>query len=277
MRCHQGRREGRPPVLDNRRVRAAQAVHRRPLQEALWPFGRRDEILIINGSQQGLDLIGKIFIDPGDPVALERPGYLGAIQAFSLFEPKFRAISLHDDGPDTGELSRVLQENNPKIFYGIPNSQNPSGITYSEQKRRELGKMLSETDTVFVEDDALGELRFDGTAGIPVTRYLPGEGIMMGSFSKIFSPGMRLGWLYAPEDIMEKLIVAKQASDLHSNYLSQRILAQYLEDNDIDAHIRKITAAYSSRAALMATCLSGPHSPKASHRRNFSGKQRNET
>ncbi|KQC04060.1 MAG: aspartate aminotransferase [Methanoculleus sp. SDB] len=214
-----------------------------------------DEILITNGSQQCLDLIGKIFIDRSDAVVIERPGYLGAIQAFSLFEPVFHAVSLHDDGPDTGELAGILYDEDPKFFYGIPNSQNPTGITYSEEKRREIAEILHDTGTIFVEDDAYGEVRFDGSAELPVTRYLPGEGIMTGTFSKIFSPGMRLGWIYAPGDIMERLIVVKQASDLHSNYLSQRILATYLEENDIDAHIRKITAAYASRAALMAACM----------------------
>ncbi|NYT05558.1 MAG: PLP-dependent aminotransferase family protein [Methanomicrobiales archaeon] len=214
-----------------------------------------DEILITNGSQQCLDLIGKVLIDAGDAVAIERPGYLGAIQAFSLYEPVFQPVPLAPDGPDTGVLEETLRTHEPAFFYGIPNAQNPSGITYSDRRRRECAKILAEYETVFVEDDAYGELRFDGKAMVPVARHLPGLGVMTGSFSKIFSPGMRLGWIYAPADLYEKLVIAKQASDLHSNYLSQRILSRYLEANDIDAHIATIRDAYRMRAQVMVQSM----------------------
>lgn len=214
-----------------------------------------DEILITNGSQQCLDLVGKVFINNGDSVLMERPGYLGAIQAFSMYEPEFHSVSLHDDGPDTGELSSVLSEELPVFFYGIPNSQNPTGISYSEEKRKEVAEILNEAGTPFVEDDAYGELRFDGRALKPVKYYMPELGIMTGSFSKIFSPGMRLGWICADKEVLDKLIIAKQASDLHSNYLSQRILYKYLEDNDIDTHIEKISAEYKKRADLMVETI----------------------
>lgn len=214
-----------------------------------------DEILITNGSQQCLDLIGKVFIDKGDAVLMEKPGYLGAIQAFSLYEPEFHSVPLEDDGPDTKALSEVLSEESPAFFYGIPNSQNPTGISYSDEKRREVAEILSEADVPFIEDDAYGELRFDGKAVKPVKYYMPGNGVMTGSFSKIFSPGMRLGWICADKEILEKVIIAKQASDLHSNYLSQRILYKYLEDNDIDAHIKKINVEYRARAELMVETI----------------------
>ncbi|MDD4126706.1 MAG: PLP-dependent aminotransferase family protein [Methanomicrobium sp.] len=210
-----------------------------------------DEILITNGSQQCLDLIGKIFIDKDDAVIIERPGYLGAIQAFSLYEPEFFSVNLFDDGPDTEDLKSIIHEENPKLFYGIPNSQNPSGITYSLKKRKEIGDILSESDTVFVEDDAYGELNFSGEILPPVKKYLPDLGVMTGSFSKIISPGMRLGWICAPEEIIDKISTAKQASDLHSNYLSQRIIAEYLLTNNIDEHINKIQAEYGNKCRFM--------------------------
>lgn len=210
-----------------------------------------DEILITNGSQQCLDLIGKIFIDKDDAVVIERPGYLGAIQAFSLYEPEFFSVGLFDDGPDTGELKGIIHEENPKIFYAIPNSQNPSGITYSSEKWKEIGEILSDSDTIFVEDDAYGELNFSGETLPPVKKYLPDLGVMTGSFSKIISPGMRLGWICAPEEIIDKISTAKQASDLHSNYLSQRIIAEYLLTNNIDEHIQKIRMEYGERSKFM--------------------------
>ncbi|WP_341275806.1 PLP-dependent aminotransferase family protein [Methanoeremita antiquus] len=214
-----------------------------------------DEILITNGSQQCLDLLGKILIDKDDAVLIERPGYLGAIQAFSLYEPEFFSVGLFEDGPDTNELQNIVSEENPKIFYGIPNSQNPSGITYSREKREEIGEILSDTDTLFIEDDAYGELNFTDEIFEPVKKYLPDLGVMTGSFSKIISPGMRLGWICAPTEIIDKISTAKQASDLHSNYLSQRIITQYLQTNDIDIHIQKIRSEYSNRCSFMTRLM----------------------
>jgi len=214
-----------------------------------------DEILITNGSQQCLDLIGKVFLDPGDPVLIERPGYLGAIQAFSLYEPVFRSVPLLDDGPDTGCLEAMLEEAPARLFYGVPNSQNPSGITYSEEKRRAVAAALTGTGTVFVEDDAYGELRFDGRRLPSVRQYLDDATIITGSFSKIVTPGLRIGWIAAPREILDQITVAKQASDLHSNTLAQRIIARYLETNDIDAHIGRITRAYRAQRDRMIAAI----------------------
>jgi 2-aminoadipate transaminase len=210
-----------------------------------------EEILITNGSQQCLDLIGKVLIDRGDRVAIERPGYLGAIQAFSLYEPEFCPVILHEEGPDTAMLAGVLEQKRPKFFYGVPNAQNPSGITYAEERRREIAEILAKYGTFMVEDDAYGELNFTGTSRPSFRQYLPELTIITGSFSKILAPGMRLGWIVAPQDIMEQVVIAKQASDLHSNYLSQRVALEYLEHADIDAHIRKVQAFYRHQCAVM--------------------------
>jgi 2-aminoadipate transaminase len=210
-----------------------------------------EEILITNGSQQCLDLIGKILIDPGDHIAIERPGYLGAIQAFSLYEPVFHPITLHEDGPDPAMLSEVLDSFPVRLFYGVPNSQNPSGITYTRTRRGEIASVLKGTPALFIEDDAYGELNFTGETMPSMREFLPDRTIITGSFSKILAPGMRLGWLVAPREIMEALVIAKQASDLHSNYLSQRIASEFLDHEDIDVHIRKIRTAYKKQCALM--------------------------
>ena len=121
-----------------------------------------EEILITNGSQQCLDLIGKILINAGDHIGIERPGYLGAIQAFSLYEPEFHPVILHEDGPDTAMLEQACNSHPLRFFYGVPNSQNPSGITYSANRRRDIAEILVKTRTLFIEDDAYGELNFSG-------------------------------------------------------------------------------------------------------------------
>jgi 2-aminoadipate transaminase len=214
-----------------------------------------EQILITNGSQQCLDLVGKVFIDPKDPVAIERPGYLGAIQAFSLYEPQFCEVPLLEDGPDTVKLSDVLDANSPKLFYGVPNFQNPSGISYSGEKRREMAKILMEHETIFIEDDAYGELRFRGNDLPLVSSYLHGQGVITGSFSKIIAPGMRMGWIAAPPDVFTQVVTAKQASDLHSNYLTQRIIYKFLTDNDLDLHIRHIREVYSLQRDIMVKII----------------------
>ncbi|MFA4860344.1 PLP-dependent aminotransferase family protein [Methanoregula sp.] len=209
------------------------------------------EIQIVNGSQQCLDLFAKIFLDPGDHVGMERPGYLGAIEAFSLYEPIIDTVPLEDNGPDLAAFERMVTSTQPKFFYGIPNSQNPSGRTYSQETRRAIAEILQSRDTVFYEDDAFGELFFDAKPRLPVKRYLPNQAVISGSFSKTVAPGMRIGWMYAPKEILAKFNVVKQASDLHSNFLCQKILHRYLTTSDPDNRIRQIVAVYERKCRQM--------------------------
>ncbi len=159
------------------------------------------------------------------------------------------------EGPDPAAFEAALDGDTIKIFYGIPNSQNPSGITYSEKRRKECAEILSGTRTIVVEDDAYGELQFSGSSHPPFKKYLPDRTILTGSFSKIFAPGMRLGWVCAPPAVMDQLVVAKQASDLHTNYLSQRIASRYLSEADLEAHIRKIRVAYKEQRDCMIAAM----------------------
>lgn len=214
-----------------------------------------DEILITTGSQQGLDLVGKIFLDPGDRVILERPGYLGAIQALGMYQAAFAPVTLQEDGVDLDGLRRALRSGPAKLYYAVPNFQNPSGISYTKEKRQAVADILRSGDTMFVEDDPYGELRFRGQASPSMGHYLPDRTILLGSFSKIAAPGLRLGWVCARGEVMEKLVVAKQGADLHSGYLAQRILEQYLADNDIDQHIARIREAYGRQRDVMIDCL----------------------
>lgn len=209
------------------------------------------EIQIVNGSQQCLDLFAKLFLNKGDHVGMERPGYLGAIEAFSLYEPVIDTVPIGVEGPDIDAFRKLIAGTRPKFFYGIPNSQNPSGCTYSQGTRKAVAECLAGTGTVFYEDDAFGELFFDGRPRLPVKHYLPEQSVISGSFSKIVAPGMRIGWMYAPAEILEKFNLVKQAADLHSNFLCQKILHRYLTTHSLDDNIRKIVAVYSRKCRLM--------------------------
>ena len=215
-----------------------------------------DEILITSGSQQCLDLLGKVFLNSGDNVVIERPGYLGAIQSFSVFQANFLTVGLEEDGPDLAELERVLDENEAKMFYAVTNFQNPSGLTYSAEKRAGVAKVLKDRSVLFVEDDPYGELRFMGESHKPVVRgYLEDNGILLGSFSKVAAPGFRLGWMVCPTDVRDKLIIAKQASDLHTSTFAQRVMHQYVTDNPLDDHIEKIRECYGNQRAAMVKAI----------------------
>jgi 2-aminoadipate transaminase len=214
-----------------------------------------EEIQIVNGSQQCLDLFAKIFLNKGDHVGIERPGYLGAIEAFSLYEPVIDTVPLEDGGPNLPAFDHLIREKEVKFFYGIPNSQNPSGRTYSQDKRREIAGILEESDAVFYEDDAFGELFFDRMPRRPVKWYLPDQAVISGSFSKIIAPGMRIGWIFAPAGILTRFNIVKQAADLHSNFFCQKILHRYLTTNNLDDHIRNIVTVYERKCRLMCDLL----------------------
>jgi 2-aminoadipate transaminase len=214
-----------------------------------------EEIQIVNGSQQCLDLFAKIFLNPGDHVGIERPGYLGAIEAFSLYEPFISAVPLKIDGLDLTRFETVMKKEQLKFFYGIPNSQNPSGGTYSQENRKAVAKILESTGTIFYEDDAFGELFFDGKPRLPVKKYLPDQTVISGSFSKIIAPGMRIGWMYAPKEILKQFNIAKQAADLHTNFFCQKILLRYLTTHNLDDHIKNVVSVYQKNCRQMSDLL----------------------
>jgi 2-aminoadipate transaminase len=248
----------------------------RPLREYIAArYARRgvkvsvDEILITNGSQQGLDLIAKALLDAGDAVLVERPTYLAAIQAFGLFEPRFVALPLEEDGVSPSDISEALAQHSPKLFYAIPNFQNPSGISWSAENRTAAAALLARADTVLVEDDPYGELRFKGVELPPLGLAPDGSGpaawaVLLGTFSKTVAPGLRIGWLCARPDIMERVIVAKQAADLHSNGFAQRVLHRYVTDNDVDKHIAAIRALYGRQRDLMVEMVRKLFPPEVS-------------
>ena len=213
-----------------------------------------DQILMINGSQQGLDLIGKIFLNRGDVMLIERPTYLAAIQSFGFYEPNFVSIPLLNDGVDLQTLKNKLKTLNPKLFYSIPNFQNPTGITYSRKKREKIGEIFNQSSTIFVEDNPYGEIRFIGN-DLPCVKTYLNNSILLGSFSKIVSPGIRLGWIVADDEIMKHLITAKQASDLHSNILTQMIVHHYLKGYDVETHLKLIRKMYRTQRDCMVAMI----------------------
>jgi 2-aminoadipate transaminase len=214
-----------------------------------------DNILITSGSQQGLDLLGKILINDGDGVIMEEPGYLGAIQAFSIYQPTFFPVPLHEDGIDTAKLEEVVHSRKPRLMYSVPNFQNPSGISYSDVKRVEVAEILRGAKTIFIEDDPYGELRFTGERKRSFKELLPDNTVMLGSFSKTVVPGFRIGWVVAPGQIMEKLIIAKQATDLHTSHFTQSIIYWYLKENDVNAHISLIRQVYGRQCQAMLNSI----------------------
>ena len=215
-----------------------------------------DNVIITTGSQQALDLIGKVFINENDKVMVEKPSYLGLLQAFCLYSADFVQTKLNDDGLDIEELKKTLKTHKPKLAYLIPNFQNPTGLTYSAQNRKEVFEAIKDEDMILIQDDPYGELRFEEGERIPYIGLNQTEkNIYLGSFSKIVTPGMRLGYIIANKEIIHMLETAKQASDLHSNIFGQYLISDYLYNNDLDKHIEKIKKLYKSQAEAMVGAM----------------------
>ena len=215
-----------------------------------------EEIIITTGSQQALDLIGKVLINKGDAVIVEKPGYLGALQAFAQYEPEFLPISLEEDGIHLEELESALKTRQVKFAYLIPNYQNPSGITYSDKKRKQVAELTKKYHCILVEDDPYGELCFEGGARGYINRSYLDESILLGTFSKTVTPGMRVGYMIIRDEKLRKHInTAKEAADLHSNVFSQYIIWDYLEHNDIQSHIDKIKVLYKEQCHTMLEAM----------------------
>jgi 2-aminoadipate transaminase len=215
-----------------------------------------EEILITSGSQQALDFIAKSFLDPNDTVIVEEPSYLGALQTFSSYEADILTVQLNENGIDCESLEQKLIQYNPKLIYIIPSFQNPSGVSYSEENRIHFSEIVRRFNVIVIEDDPYGELYFTDSKRTHLKALLPNQVLLMGSFSKTISPGLRMGWVCAPKAIYKKLFTCKEASDLHSSYLDQRIIHQYLIDNNYDDHLSHIRTLYRSKQKLMLNAIS---------------------
>lgn len=214
-----------------------------------------DDILITTGSQQALEMIGKVFLNKGDGVIIEEPGYLGAIQAFTLAEPEFYGVPLEEDGLNIEKLEQQLQNDNVKFVYTVPNFHNPTGITYSAEKRAAIYDIIKKYDVALIEDDPYGELRFRGESLPYIGTKLP-HSIVLGSFSKTVTPGMRIGYVASKDkEFMTHMETAKQATDLHTNIFSQYVIHDYLMNNAYSAHVSKIIELYRSQCDAMLNAM----------------------
>ncbi|MEY8875500.1 MAG: PLP-dependent aminotransferase family protein [Leptothrix sp. (in: b-proteobacteria)] len=215
-----------------------------------------DQVLITNGSQQGLDLLAKVMVDSGAPVAVEAPTYLGALQAFAPFEPQFHAIAGDAHGPLPDALAAVPQRApGCRFFYVLPNFQNPTGRLIPAARRAELVAAAQQARLPLVEDNPYGDLWYDAPPPPPLAA-LWGEGVVyLGSFSKVLAPGLRLGYLVAPRELMPKLLQAKQAADLHTSGYSQRLVTEVLRDGFLGRHLPGVRERYRAQCDAMQAAL----------------------
>lgn len=227
------------------------------LQQRFFDSHDFDDTIIVTGAQQGIELVCKVFCNEGDTVLCENPSFIGAMNAFRSYNVNLKGITLDDDGINLCELEAALKtEKNVKLLYIIPTFQNPTGLTMSYEKRKGVYELCKKYGVVILEDNPYGELRYGGE-DVPTIKSLDTDGIVIyvGSFSKILSAGMRIGFLTAHTDIVQKVVVAKQINDVHTNIFFQMLVNNYLEQYDIDEHIAKIRALYEKKRDLMLDAI----------------------
>jgi 2-aminoadipate transaminase len=224
-----------------------------------------DNILITSGSQQALDLIGKVFINPGDRILTESPTYLGALQAWNAYGAEYVTVPCDEHGMVVDELEEALRAG-PKFIYVLPNFQNPTGVTLSLERRRKLVELADRYGVPIVEDDPYGQLRYEGEHLPPVAvidernchdgeECYTGNVIYLSTFSKILSPGLRIGWVAASPTVIAKLAQAKQGADLHTSTFGQMVAYETARNNFIDTHIQTIRRVYSERREVMLRAM----------------------
>lgn len=234
------------------------------LSEAKGVQTKLENILVFNGSQSGLDMIGKILLSPGDNVAIEAPSYLGAISAFNAYEPDYVQLETDDDGLIPDSLRRVLEIINIKFIYLVSTFQNPTGRTIPLSRRHEIAEIIKEHDALIIEDDPYGALRYSGEPLPPLQALAPDNVIYLSTFSKILAPGLRVGFCTVPQDLFRPLVMARQAADLHTNTFSQAIAAEYLRGGYLAQQLPKIIALYKPRRDAMLAALDA-HMPAGYH------------
>ncbi|MFE1430756.1 PLP-dependent aminotransferase family protein [Streptomyces fungicidicus] len=216
-----------------------------------------DDLLVTTGSQQALSLLATALVEPGDTVLVENPCYLAALQAFALAGARVVAVPGDEHGIDPQALDDLVARERPKLLYTVPTFQNPTGRTLPAARRAAVAEVAARRGLWIVEDDPYGELRYAGTR-VPWIAAHPGaedRTVLLGSFSKVMAPGLRLGWLRAPAGLRRACAVAKQAADLHTPTVNQLAAARYLADNDLDAHVARVAAVYGTRRDAMLAGL----------------------
>ena len=212
-----------------------------------------EQVLMTSGSQQALDLIGKVLIDEGSRVLVETPSYLGALQAFSVYRPQFASVATDDDGLVPGSIEKVAI--GARMLYALPNFQNPTGRSLSIPRRRELVETCARHNLPLIEDDPYGALSYKGEPFPKMLNMNPGGVIYMGSFSKVLTPGIRLGYVVAPLPLVRRLELAKQAADLHTAQLTQMVVHEVIKDGFLEHHIPTIRALYANQCQAMLDAM----------------------
>lgn len=216
-----------------------------------------DEVLIVSGSQQALDMLGKLFVDPGSKVLVEAPSYLGALQSFSLFEPNYQAVPTDDGGLMPEGLTNEVAAG-ARFLYALPNFQNPTGLTLSLERRQALVERCAALQVPIIEDDPYGDLRYAGTAQpglLGLGRAVGATVIRLGSFSKVLAPGLRLGYIVAPRPIISKLVQIKQATDLHTATLTQMAVYETIKSGFLTTHLPKVRDLYKEQCGYMLDAM----------------------
>ncbi|MBT9599200.1 MAG: PLP-dependent aminotransferase family protein [Vitreoscilla sp.] len=222
------------------------------------------QVLITTGSQQGLDLVGKVLVDAGAPVAVETPTYLGALQAFAPYEPIFTSLAGDAEGPLPEALARLPHDApGTRFAYLLPNFQNPTGRVMPEARRQALVQAAQAARLPLVEDNPYGDLWFDEAPPAPLAARWPEGVVYLGSFSKVLAPGLRLGYVVAPAELMPKLLQAKQAADLHTPGFNQRVVYEVIKGGFLDSHVPTIRTRYKAQRDAMAAALA-EHLPEGS-------------
>ena len=211
-------------------------------------------VLVTTGSQQALDLIAKVVVEKDRNLLVETPTYLGALQAFALFEPKFVSVPCDDEGPIDSQLDTIAAQR-ASGFYLLPNFQNPTGRRISLERRYALAEVAARRDLLLFEDDPYGELSYGGEKLTSLLSIYPSGVIYTGSFSKVLAPGLRVGFVVAPDEIFRKLVQAKQAADLHTPSFTQRIVYECVKDGFLEQHIPTIRELYASQCRAMLAAL----------------------
>ncbi|MBW1606320.1 PLP-dependent aminotransferase family protein [Lactobacillus sp. Sy-1] len=212
-----------------------------------------DDVVITTGTEQSIDLVGKLLVNPGDTVLVEKPTYLCTLDVLRSYGAKLVGVDMDEHGMRMDALKKALDEHpDAKLLYTIPNFQNPTGRTMPNARREEMEKMLAERNIVILEDDPYGKVRYSGKDQYPVKHFdHTGNVIYQSSFSKFLVPGLRLGWIVADPAFIKRLVPMKQSTDLHSDNLSQYVVSRYLAENDIQKHVDQICALYKKRAETM--------------------------
>lgn len=216
-----------------------------------------DQVLITTGSQQGLDLVAKILIDAGSRILVETPTYLGALQAFTPMEPTVVSVNSDAHGVDVADLKIKVGtgEDKARFVYLLPNFQNPTGRTMTEERRAAVAQVAAETGLPIIEDNPYGDLWFEAPPAPSLSSRHPDGSVYLGSFSKILAPGLRLGYVVAPKALYPKLLQAKQAADLHTPSFNQRVVAEVLKDGFIERHVPTIRALYKQQCDAMLAAM----------------------